>query len=150
MTEVPHPSCLPSSFGSAKVDALKTLSVGASVFGAKGLREHLELLVNDMRREMFATTSDVIQKAIEEAATALARTVAGKEKDFCVCVWLACLLASLISYLVAVLLAGLLACLLAVSHNLTPFPTLTRTSPYVSQTIDRATIFPSCFPISRR
>ena len=56
---------------------MKTLSAGAAVFGAKGLREHLELLVNDMRREMFATTSDAVQKAVEEAATALAKTIAG-------------------------------------------------------------------------
>ena len=56
---------------------MKTLSVGSSVFGAKGLREHLQLLVADLRREMFAATSDAIQQGVEEAATAIAKAVSG-------------------------------------------------------------------------
>ena len=60
------------------MDALKTLSVGSSIFGAKGLREHLQLLLSDLRREMFAATSDDLQHGVEEAATLIAKTVSGR------------------------------------------------------------------------
>jgi len=67
---------LSSDLTSAKIDALHLLTAAAPIFGLKGIRDHMELLIVDMRREMFLTTSDAVLVGIETAASALTSTVA--------------------------------------------------------------------------
>ena len=55
--------------------------MGAGVFGAKGLREHLELVVADLRREMFTSTADPVLAGGEEAAKAIAKTISGTNPE---------------------------------------------------------------------